>query len=107
LKRVGDVKTYLVDMGKRTKKVGIIGKYGTRYGASLRKRVKKIEIEQHSKYTCNFCGKDSVKRTVVGIWSCSRCGKTIAGGAWTPSTAAAVTARNNIQRLRRLQTEGE
>lgn len=42
---------------KRTKKVGIVGKYGTRYGASLRKMVKKIEITQHSKYTCSFCGK--------------------------------------------------
>jgi len=28
-------------MTKRTKKVGITGKYGTRYGASLRKQVKK------------------------------------------------------------------
>ncbi|CAO3590378.1 unnamed protein product [Absidia cylindrospora] len=28
-------------MAKRTKKVGITGKYGTRYGASLRKQVKK------------------------------------------------------------------
>ena len=44
-------------MAKRTKKVGIVGKYGTRYGASLRKMVKKIEITQHSKYTCTFCGK--------------------------------------------------
>lgn len=42
---------------KRTKKVGVVGKYGTRYGASLRKMVKKIEITQHSKYTCTFCGK--------------------------------------------------
>ena len=42
---------------KRTKKVGIVGKYGTRYGASLRKTVKKMEISQHSKYTCGFCGK--------------------------------------------------
>jgi transposase-like protein len=42
---------------KRTKKVGITGKYGTRYGASLRKMVKKMEITQHSKYTCTFCGK--------------------------------------------------
>ena len=42
---------------KRTKKVGVVGKYGTRYGASLRKMVKKIEISQHSKYACYFCGK--------------------------------------------------
>merc|ERR1712156_57233 len=28
-------------MAKRTKKVGVVGKYGTRYGASLRKTVKK------------------------------------------------------------------
>ena len=46
-----------VNMAKRTKKVGIMGKYGTRYGASLRKMVKKIEISQHAKYTCSFCGK--------------------------------------------------
>lgn len=42
---------------KRTKKVGIVGKYGTRYGASLRKQIKKIEVSQHSKYFCSFCGK--------------------------------------------------
>jgi len=29
-------------MAKRTKKAGIVGKYGTRYGASLRKVVKKF-----------------------------------------------------------------
>ncbi|KAM7453725.1 hypothetical protein BLSTO_05524 [Blastocystis sp. subtype 1] len=39
-----------VHRGKRTKKVGICGKYGTRYGSSLRKIVKKIEISQHSTY---------------------------------------------------------
>ncbi len=42
---------------KRTKKVGIVGKYGTRYGASLRKQIKKTEVSQHSKYLCSFCGK--------------------------------------------------
>ncbi|KAH0507172.1 60S ribosomal protein L37a [Microtus ochrogaster] len=36
-------------MAKRTKKVGIVGKYGTRYSASLWKMVKKIEISQHTK----------------------------------------------------------
>lgn len=47
---------------KRTKKVGIVGKYGTRYGASLRKMVKKMEITQHGKYTCSFCGKVSIRK---------------------------------------------
>jgi hypothetical protein len=40
------------DMTKRTKKVGCTGRYGTRYGASLRKQVKKSEVTQHAKYTC-------------------------------------------------------
>ena len=55
-------------MAKRTKKVGITGKYGTRYGASLRKTVKKMEISQHSKYLCTFCGKDKMKRKVNYIF---------------------------------------
>jgi large subunit ribosomal protein L37Ae len=38
--------------------VGITGKYGTRYGASIRKVIKKMEVSQHSKYSCTFCGKD-------------------------------------------------
>merc|ERR1711988_1516216 len=76
-------------MTKRTKKVGITGKYGTRYGASLRKQVKKIEIQQHAKYPCTFCGKVTVKRTNTGIWECKSCNKCMAGGAYTVSTPAA------------------
>lgn len=70
-------------MAKRTKKVGITGKYGTRYGASLRKQIKKIEVSQHARYTCSFCGKDTVKRAAVGIWNCGGCRKVLAGGAYT------------------------
>ena len=44
-------------MERRTVKVGITGKYGTRYGAKLRKQVKAIEIIQRTKYPCPFCGK--------------------------------------------------
>ncbi|KAK4623636.1 60S ribosomal protein L43 [Fulvia fulva] len=89
-------------MTKRTKKVGITGKYGTRYGASLRKQVKKIEISQHARYTCTFCGKVSVKRNAVGIWDCRSCGKTVAGGAYTVSTPAAAATRSTIRRLREI-----
>ncbi|KAL2864465.1 putative PHD and RING finger domain protein [Aspergillus lucknowensis] len=72
-------------MTKRTKKVGITGKYGTRYGASLRKQVKKMEVSQHARYICTFCGKNTVKRQAVGIWECKACKKTVAGGAYTVS----------------------
>ena len=44
-------------MAKRTKKVGILGKYGTRYGMSQRKTIKKFEITQRATYGCPFCGK--------------------------------------------------
>ncbi|CAM6020600.1 unnamed protein product [Sphagnum balticum] len=78
--------------------------YGTRYGASLRKQIKKMEVSQHSKYFCEFCGKFGVKRKAVGIWNCKDCGKVKAGGAYTLNTASAVTVRSTIRRLRE-QTE--
>ncbi|KAL4278800.1 hypothetical protein GQ457_03G027760 [Hibiscus cannabinus] len=52
----------------------------TRYGASLRKQIKKMEVNRHSKYFCEFCGKYAVKRKAVGIWGCKDCGKVKAGG---------------------------
>jgi len=92
-------------MAKRTKKVGICGKYGTRYGASLRKVVKKFEITQRAKYVSPFSGKECVKRVAAGIWKCKDTNRKIAGGAYMLSTAAAVTAKQTINRLRRLRDE--
>ncbi|KAI5295109.1 60S ribosomal protein L43 [Ascosphaera acerosa] len=128
-------------MTKRTTKVGVTGKYGTRYdsrnaparaftmlgighascacgemevggyGASLRKQVKKMEVTQHARYVCTFCGKNTVKRKAVGIWECKGCKKVIAGGAWTVSyvfsfiwggTPAAAASRSTIRRLREI-----
>jgi hypothetical protein len=47
-------------MAKRTKKVGIVGKYGTRYGGAIRKITKKFELQQHARYVCPPCGKVKV-----------------------------------------------
>ena len=48
----------LIDlMAKRTRKAGVVGKYGTRYGGAIRKIVKKFELQQRAKYICPFCGK--------------------------------------------------
>uniref|UniRef100_A0A8C5K8C1 60S ribosomal protein L37a n=1 Tax=Jaculus jaculus TaxID=51337 RepID=A0A8C5K8C1_JACJA len=82
-------------MAKHTKKVSIVGKYGTYYGASLQKMVKKIEISQHAKYTCSFCG----------IWHCGSCMKTLAGGAWTYNITSAVTVTSAIRRLKELKDQ--
>ena len=90
-------------MAKRTKKVGIVGKYGTRYGASLRKVAKKFEILQHAKYNCPFCGKDAMKRKAAGIWACRACKKITAGGCWQLNTPAATAVRSTINRLRKVQ----
>jgi large subunit ribosomal protein L37Ae len=92
-------------MERRTVKVGITGKYGTRYGAKLRKQAKAIEILQRTKYTCPFCGKKSIKRSAVGIWRCKACRRCIAGGAWEFATSAALTAKTTINRLKKETTE--
>ena len=92
-------------MAKRTKKAGIVGKYGTRYGGALRKISKKYEVSQHMRYVCPFCGKNAVKRVAVGIWRCSRCFKTMAGGAWTPTTNMAVASKQTLMRIKKLEED--
>ncbi|KAI0246710.1 hypothetical protein BJV78DRAFT_118407 [Lactifluus subvellereus] len=114
-------------MTKRTRKVGVTGKYGTRYGASLRKQVKKVRRKTriacgHSyerRLTCkkirhldgnypacaihlHLLRQGHCEASAVGIWNCSACKKIIAGGAWTVSTTAAATVRSTIRRLREL-----
>ena len=88
-------------MENRTKKVGITGQYGTRYGQKLRKQVKAIEILQRTKSICPFCGKKSIRREAAGIWKCRGCRRAIAGGAWEFVTTAATTAKTTINRLKK------
>merc|ERR1739847_11199 len=86
-------------MAKRTKKVGIVGKYGTRYGASLRKLIKRMEVSQHNPYT----GGDTLNRHSVGIWECKKSGMKMSGGAYVPETTTAKTVKYGLKRLRDAQ----
>ncbi|MHA1916906.1 MAG: 50S ribosomal protein L37ae [Candidatus Ranarchaeia archaeon] len=70
----------------RTKKVGITGRFGARYGVTLRKRVKKIEAVSKTASKCPSCFTVAVRKQSVGIWKCRKCGFTFAGGAWVPVT---------------------
>ncbi|XP_012371965.1 60S ribosomal protein L37a-like [Octodon degus] len=92
-------------MARHCKKVGIVSKYGTCHGASLRKMLKKIEISQHAKYPCSFCGKTKVKRRAMGIWHCGSCMKIVAGGTWTYNTTSAVTVQSAVRRLNELKDQ--
>merc|ERR1712113_1026095 len=90
--------------GEENEEGGYRGEVRHQVRASLRKQIKKIEITQHSKYVCGFCGKNAVKRTAVGIWHCQGCNKTVAGGAWIMHTSSGTQVRSTIQRLK-LQEE--
>lgn len=77
----------------RKKVVGIAGRFGPRYGSSLRKRWKEVMGKRYSEYECPRCRKKSVlRRIAVGIWQCPKCGYTWAGGAYTPTTEVGKTA---------------
>lgn len=73
-------------MARRTKKVGIAGRFGPRYGLKIRKQVKNIEEIQRKRHPCPRCKYVAVKRADTGIWKCRHCGYVFAGGAYYPFT---------------------
>jgi large subunit ribosomal protein L37Ae len=73
-------------MSRRTKKVGSSGRYGTRYGLSVKKQMKVVEANKSSKYTCPRCSKKNVKRVSAGVWECRSCELKFTGGAYQPVT---------------------
>ncbi|MFX1513590.1 MAG: 50S ribosomal protein L37ae [Promethearchaeota archaeon] len=83
----------------RTKKVDTTGRFGTRYGATLRKRILRIEKMTKEPHTCPSCEAKRIKRVSVGIWQCKFCGRKYAGGAYIPLTAAGKDAKRTSRRL--------
>ncbi len=71
-------------MPRKTKKVGIAGKFGPRYGVKVRKQIQAIESEKAKRHTCPRCQHKSVKRVGTGIWKCRHCDLTFASGAYSP-----------------------
>lgn len=68
----------------RTKKVGVTGRFGTRYGLRIRKRVAEVEAKQKKKHSCPNCKKKTLKRVSSGIYKCKKCKTKMAGGAYYP-----------------------
>jgi large subunit ribosomal protein L37Ae len=71
-----------------TKKVGRTGRFGARYGSTVRKRVRMIEAKTYRPHKCPRCYTAKVRRIGLGIWKCKKCNYTFAGGCWIPTTDA-------------------
>jgi len=65
-----------------TKKVKASGKHKTGYGTNVRNKLIAVESKQRKNQVCPFCSKSGIKRKSAGIWHCTRCKKTFAGGAY-------------------------
>lgn len=65
----------------KTRKVGAAGRFGSRYGTHVKRKISDIESKQRKKQECPFCGARA-KRLSKGIWSCNRCGKKFAGHSY-------------------------
>ena len=86
-------------LGKRTKKVGITGRFGARYGSTLRKRVKKIEERMKQPHKCPQCYTKAVQRVSSGIWECRKCKYKFSGGAYIPETSEGKKAARVTRRI--------
>jgi len=71
-------------MYSHTKKVGSLGRYGTRIGRKIRTEVLKIEVDSRKSAKCPTCGKEKVKRKAPGIWKCNSCDIEFSGLAYKP-----------------------
>ncbi len=74
-----------------------LGGMGARYGRSVRAKITRIQADAHQKYTCPACASRTVERRSVGLWTCTRCGNTFAGGAYTPTTKIGDVAKRSAK----------
>ncbi len=79
-----------------TKKVHTSGRFGSRYGVGIKKRVVKVEEKQNNLSVCPFCGLDKIKRVAAGLFSCKKCGAKFTGGAYQTETLIGKTIKKMV-----------
>lgn len=84
-------------MSKRTRKAKSVGRFGARYGVSVRRRIREVEVRQKARHECPGCGAPRVHRVSTGIWECRKCGYKFAGGAYVPQTPGYKASQRAIE----------
>lgn len=84
-------------MSKRTKKVSMTGRFGPRYGVSIRRRVLEVETRMRGRHICPKCAAKALSRVSTSIWECRKCSYKYAGGAYYPETAVHKTVERAIR----------
>ncbi len=79
-----------------TKKVKHAGRFGSKFGKGIRDRIVEVEKKQRKRHECPNCGFERVKRISTGLFKCSKCGYTFAGGAYTPGTMGGKTVKKMV-----------
>ncbi|MBS3070682.1 50S ribosomal protein L37ae [Candidatus Pacearchaeota archaeon] len=71
-------------MPSKSKKTKSAGRFGARYGKTVKATLVAVEQFQRKKQKCPFCGKVGAKRISKGIWKCSRktCSKKFAASVY-------------------------
>lgn len=61
------------------------GRFGAKYGQSIRKLITEMGEKKKRTYICPVCKRKSLVRESSGVWICTKCGIKIAGDAYTPN----------------------
>ncbi len=73
----------MMTMKTEDKGLGSAGRFGTRYGPTVKRKVAAIEAESRAKHVCPYCGKKKARRVSVGIWRCEKCKAKFTGKAYS------------------------
>jgi large subunit ribosomal protein L37Ae len=91
-----------------TKKVGLAGKFGARYGSRTRHAWREITEKQKGIQKCPKCEtKVRNMREFIGVWHCKKCGARWTGGAWISATSRGKESHRIATRIARELTESE
>jgi large subunit ribosomal protein L37Ae len=97
----------MVSQFRKGRKARSAARFGPRYGRKSRKLVADLEEKTKANYDCPQCGRTKVTRIHTGIWSCSKCGHTFAGGTFVPFTSAGKSVIRSVSSVLRKASEPE